>query len=136
MNSILKKYYIELPKFRKTNANMNNKINQWLAFIDDEDRGKIKLAEEKNDILKQARIEMNYLTGDAEVRRLAELKDKWESDWKSSINWAKREGEENGRKQEQTKMIKKLLERKISIEDIAEITGLTKEEILKIQNKK
>ena len=35
----LKWYFIELPKFRKAHPNMNEKINQWLAFIDDYDWG-------------------------------------------------------------------------------------------------
>ena len=90
----LKWYFIELPKFRKQNPNMNEKINQWLAFIDDNNREAIKLAEEKNDKLKKARIEMNYLTGEAEVRRLAELREKWEMDRISAINHATRKGEE------------------------------------------
>ena len=50
----------------------------------------IKVAEEKNDKLKKARIEMDYLTGDAEVRRLAELREKWEMDRVSAINYATR----------------------------------------------
>jgi len=36
------------------------------------------MAEEKNKTLEKARIEMNYLTGDEEVKRLAELREKWE----------------------------------------------------------
>ena len=31
-------WFIELPKFRKAHPDMNLKINQWLAFIDDEDK--------------------------------------------------------------------------------------------------
>ena len=58
---------------------MNEKINQWLAFIDDYDREMVKVAEEKNEKLKKARIEMNYLTGEAETRRLAELREKYNS---------------------------------------------------------
>ena len=129
VNSILKKYYIELPKFRKSNVDINNKLNQWLAFIDDEDRGKVKMAEEKNDVLKRARIEMNYLTGDEEIRRLTELKEKWESDWNSSMSWAKKEGE----KQNKIQIAKKLLNMKMSIEDIVKVTELSKEEVLKIK---
>ena len=64
----IKWYFIELPKFRKQNPNMNEKLNQWLVFLDDYNKEAVKLAEEKNDTLKKARIEMNYLTGDAEVR--------------------------------------------------------------------
>ena len=63
----------------------------------------IKVAEEKNDKLKKARIEMNYLTGDAEVRRLAELREKWEMDRISAINHATRKGEERRRKKAERK---------------------------------
>lgn len=87
----IKWYFIELPKFRKLNPDMNEKINQWLAFIDDYDRGLVNMAEKKNRTLQKARIEMDYLTGDEEVRRLAELREKWEMDRISAINYAKRQ---------------------------------------------
>ena len=85
-------------KFRKQNPDMNEKINQWLAFIDDYDREMVKVAEEKNEKLKKARIEMNYLTGEAETRRLAELREKWEMDRVSAINHATRKGIEERKK--------------------------------------
>ena len=94
----IKWYFIELPKFRKQNPDMNEKINQWLAFIDDYDREMVKVAEEKNEKLKKARIEMNYLTGEAETRRLAELREKWEMDRVSAINHATRKGKEERKK--------------------------------------
>ena len=94
----IKWYFIELPKFRKRNPDMNEKINQWLAFIDDYDREMVKVAEEKNEKLKKARIEMNYLTGEAETRRLAELREKWEMDRVSAINHATRKGKEERKK--------------------------------------
>ena len=87
----MKWYFIELPKFRKACPDMNEKINQWLAFIDDYDWGLIKMAKEKNKTLKEAGIEMDYLTGDEEVRRLVELREKWEMDWNSGIANAKEE---------------------------------------------
>ncbi len=83
------------------------------------------MAEEKNKILKQARVEMNYLTGDDEVRRMVELRDKWESDWNTSMNWA----ENKGIKKEKIKTAQKLLNKEMSIEEISEITELSIEEI-------
>ena len=88
----IKWYFIELPKFRKTNPNMNEKINQWLAFIDDNNKELVDMAENKNETLKKARIEMNHLAGDAEIRRLAELREKWEMDRISAINYATKIG--------------------------------------------
>ena len=99
----IKWYFIELPKFRKQNPNMNEKVNQWLAFIDDYNQEVIKVAEEKNDKLKKARIEMDYLTGDAEVRRLAELREKWEMDRVSAINYATRNRKSRGNKRRRRK---------------------------------
>ena len=136
----MKWYFIELPKFRKAHPNMDEKLNQWLAFIDDNDRGKIKMAEKKNKTLEKARKEMTYLTGDEEIRRLAELREKWEMDWNSSMDYSKREGIKEGiregvtegRKKERLENAKKMKEEKIPTETIMRITGLTKEEIEKL----
>ena len=174
-------WFIELPKFRKSNPNMDEKINQWLAFIDDENRRWVEMAEEKNVVIKKAKKEMSYLTGDEEVRRLAELREKWDEEYEASMRYARekgekagmeiglREGKEKGMEQgmqkgiqqgiekgiqqgieegiqqgirqgkqegikeaniENAKVMKKL---NIPIEQIMEITKLTKEEIEKIK---
>ena len=136
----MKWYFIELPKFRKAHPNMDEKLNQWLAFIDDNDRGKIKMAEKKNKTLEKARKEITYLTGDEEIRRLAELREKWEMDWNSSMDYSKREGIKEGKKEgikegakeKNLENAKKMKEEKIPTETIMRITGLTKEEIEKL----
>ena len=129
----MKWYFIELPKFRKAHPNMDEKLNQWLAFIDDNDRGKIKMAEKKNKTLEKARKEMTYLTGDEEIRRLAELREKWEMDWNSSMDYSKREGIregiKEGKKEKNLENAKKIRYDKIPIETIMKITKLTQEEI-------
>ena len=91
------------------------------------------MAEKKNKTLEKARKEMTYLTGDEEIRRLAELREKWEMDWNSSMDYSKREGIREGvtegRKKERIENAKKMKEKNIPIKTIVEITGLTKEEI-------
>ena len=68
---------------------------------------------------------MDYLTGDAAVRRLAELREIWELDYNSDINYAKDEG----KREKSFEIAKKLLEIQMPIEQISEITNLTEEEI-------
>lgn len=114
-------YFIELPKFRRIKPNINDKLNQWLLFIDDYDRGLIKMAEDKNETLKEARSVMTYLTGDEEVKRLAELREIWAIDRAFDRKEAKRE------------VAEEMLKNNISIEIIANCTGLTKEEIEKLK---
>ena len=87
------------------------------------------MAEEKNEKLKKARIEMNYLTGEAETRRLAELREKWEMDRVSAINHATRKG----KKEEKIEIAKKMLNENMSIEMIMKLTKLTREEIEKLK---
>ena len=92
-------WFIELPKFRKAHPDMNIKINQWLAFIDNEDKELVEVAEKKNRVLKKARKEVEYLTGNAAVRRMAELREKWDLEYEVSMDYAKKQGLEDGMKQ-------------------------------------
>lgn len=130
--SLIKYCFVELPKFRKQHPDMNNKLNQWLAFLDDTDRGLIKMAEEKNKVLQKARIEMNELTGDAAVQRLAELREKWEIDRVTALHYAKKEGKEEGMKIKTEEIAKEMLKQGLSIEVIVSVTKLTREEIEKL----
>ena len=88
------------------------------------------MAENKNKVLKKARKELDYLTGDAAVRRLAELRDKWEMDDYFIKKYAKKEGEKRGKKE----IAKNLLKMGMEIPKVIEATGLDKEEIEKISN--
>ena len=123
----MKWYFIEIPKFRNSQVDMNDKLNQWLAFIDDYKGERAKMAEEKNDVIKKAKVEMNYLTGEEAERRLQWLREKWEMDYNSDMGQARREGREE--------IIKKMLKANMSIEQISELTEIKREEIEKIMKK-
>ena len=150
-------WYIEFPKFRKQRPDMNETINQWLAFIDDENKEWVEMAEKKNKTLKKARADMKYLTGDEEVRRMAELQEKWDMEYAASMKHARelglekgeklglekgeklglekgeKLGLEKGRKKEKEEIARKMLQENMSIEKIAEFTRLSKEEIKKLK---
>ena len=148
VKSITTEYYIELPKFRKMNADMNIKLNQWLALLDDEDRGRIKMAEKKNKVIKDAMEELDYLLGNKELREAIDKRDLWESDLTNMKSYAEEKGEARGiakgekigevrgitkgKEEEKREIAKKLKEKGIDIDFIAETTGLTKEEIEKL----
>ena len=80
----MKKVFV-MAYLRKVHPDMEDKLNQWIAFIDNYDRGLVKMAEKKNKTIEKAREEMTYLTGDEAVRRLAELREKWEHDYYARI---------------------------------------------------
>ena len=122
-------YFVELPKFRRTKPDINDTLTQWLLFIDDHDRGMIEMAENKNKTLKEARVVMNYLTGDEEIKRLAEIRENWQIDRNFDMKHAKEEGEKRAKRE----MIKKMLKNGVDINVIAKCTDMTKEEIEKLK---
>lgn len=87
----------------------------------------------KNKYVKKAEKELEYLSGDAETRRLAELREKAIRDELAAIAKARREGREEGIKKNKMDIAKKMLAKKIDINTIIEVTGLEEKEIKKLQ---
>ena len=94
---------------------------------------------EENQDIKEAKEELDKISQDDILRRMA-LKAKLERmDHKQELYEAKRdgraEGEAIGIKQNQKETALKMLKKQIDIQTIKEITGLTEEEINKLKNK-
>jgi predicted transposase/invertase (TIGR01784 family) len=95
INNNVEYYYVELEKFRKQNPDMEEPLNQWLAFLDMERGDLLEMAKEKNEIIKQAKEYYDVLIGDEEVKRLAEV----EFLAKLEENTALENAEERGKKE-------------------------------------
>ena len=128
---------------------MKDPINQWLAFIDMERGDLLDMAEKENKIIKEAKKTYDTLTGDAEVKRLAEIrlmskleeqaalasardkgtKEGLELGKKEGLELGKKQGLELGKKQEKFETAKKMKSKNMPIKDIIEFTGLTQKEI-------
>ncbi len=122
----LELHYIQLPKFKEKSKRITNKLEQWLTFIKNENVEEIKMIENK--YIKKAEKELEYLTGDEETRRLAELREKAIRDEMAAMAKAKKQGITETKQE----VAKKMLEEKVDIDIIIKVTGLTKEEIEKI----
>ena len=144
INNDVKYYYIELEKFRNQNPDMTKRINQWSAFLDMERSDLLEMACKENDKVKRAVENYEVLTGDEEVKRLAEIRLMSKLEEKSALDCAREDGmkegkeigREEGREQERKETIeklrqiaKKLKKQKMPTKQISEITGLSKEEI-------
>lgn len=132
----LEMHFIELQKFRKKDPDMSNKLEQWLCLICNEE-DKIKMAESKNEEIEKAKKELEKLAMNPEDRELYELRLKAIRD-EMNIRYSgyidgMTEGEAKGKAEEKTEIAKKLLRKKMSIQDIVEVTGLSIEEIEKLK---
>lgn len=137
INNTVKYYYIELEKFRNQNPNMEEKINQWLAFIDMERGDLLEMAKEKNKEIKEATDAYEVLTGNDEIKRIAEIRLMSELEEQSALATARAKGTEEGLKQGKEEGLKEIAKRMrnkgINIEEIMELTKLSKEEIEKLK---
>ena len=130
-------HFIQIPKFIKEKRGAKTKLDQWMQFISQINQREVELAMKENKEIRKANEEYEYLTGDAAERRLAFLRDKAIRDEKSIRQGGREEGREEGRKEgrkeKQLEIAKKLLKKGMTIEEIVEITELSKEEIEKLK---
>lgn len=140
INNSITYYYIELEKFRKQNPDMTQPINQWLAFLDMERGDLLEMAKKESKKVEKAMENYEVLTGEAEVKRLAEIRLMSELEEKSALASARDKGEKIGREQgekigreqgekigsakEKIKIAKELLKLGIPKEQIMQATGV------------
>ena len=145
MTDKLELHFLELPKLIENKEEGNKRLRQWLEFIYNKRKGEIEVAVKENEKIAKAQVEYKYLTGDEKVQRLAFLRDKWESDHKSELNWEKREAEKKGRKlgerigeakgerRKQKEIIIKMLKENYEDDIIIKLTEIDKEELEKLK---
>lgn len=96
---------------------------------------------EENKAIKKAIGELEQVSGDEKIRRIAELKEKYIRDEQASLEYAKDEGYKTGkeegmkagRNEGRNEIAKNMLKENLSIELISKLTSLSQEEIEKLK---
>ena len=86
----------------------------------------------ENKYYKQAREELEYLSGDPDFQRLVESRAGFLMDQAVAQKEREEKGKAEGEKKKQLEIAKKMKAKKMSIEEIIELTELPKEEIEKL----
>lgn len=138
LTDVLELYILEIPKAKKIlEKEPNNRLAQWMLFLDDPNESEVSRIMEENKEIKKAMNELEEMSEDEELRRLAELKEKAIIDENLAKiynrEYGKKEGIKEGIEQNKLEIAKKLKLKKWSIEKIMEVTELTEEQIDKIE---
>ena len=127
-------YIIELPKI--SSFNENESLDSWVKFIKNPEVVDMSDAND-NEAVKAAKKVLQDISNDEKERELAELREKYIMDQKAIASKGYDKGLEagiqQGIEQERYNNAKKMLEEKIDIAIIIKITGLSVEEIEKIE---
>ena len=133
---------IELPKaLKEYENNKSNTLLQWMMFLDNPETEEVSKIMENNEDIKNAKQELDKISQDDILRRMA-LKAELERMDQKQLNYeARRDGKAEGieegiKKGEKAGILKakkedakKMLEKGIDLSVIMEITGLSEEEI-------
>ena len=145
LTDMVKYYIIELSKFKKKKPKVADLLEKWLYVIGG-DRKMMEECKKENEEIKEAVEQLTQMSADEYERELYEIRERSRLTYNTEMYEARRQGEvkgkeegikegiEKGEKESQLKIAKKLLERKMSTQEIAEITGLKEEEIEKLKD--
>lgn len=137
MTEDLEIHIIEIPKINRMLE--NGKLKKWILFLENPEGEETKRMAEKEKEIKEAIETLEDISSDEEKERIAELRQKYIMDRTSEIRTAKeigvKEGLEKGIEKgikeginkEKREIAKKMLQKGMPLENIAEITGLSKE---------
>ena len=124
-------HILEMPKIKETET---DELALWLRFIKNPRNEGVKeeMEKEGNKYFEQAMKELEYLSGDPDFKRLVEAREGFLRDQEAYKDEGIELGEKRGEKKKQKEIAKKMLIKKMPMEDIIELTGLTEEEIKKL----
>ena len=134
----IKVYILELPKIERMKSEDKN-LNLWIKFIKDLEVKKLADNKEKDEKLEEtikaiqeAKEKYEELCQDEHARYIAELREKYVEETASVRQMGYEEGLETGQEKEKKKTAKIMKDKKYSIDEIMQITELSKEEIEKL----
>lgn len=120
-------HFIQIPKCKK--EEIKTKLDEWMQFIGNISEKGVNIAMKSNERIKEAKEELEYLNGDEETRRIAELREKAIRDETTNLNSARKEGERLGLEKGKIEIAKKMKGKGHTIEEVVELTELSKEEV-------
>ena len=136
-------HVLEIPKIENMEI-LNDELAQWLKFIENPGNEEVDKVMSENIFLKQAKEELAHLSGDSDFQLLVEsregmLKDIYcfkEEAREKGLEEGRKEGRKEGREEGEIsnakKIAKKMKAKNMPIDEIAELTELSKEEIEKL----
>jgi predicted transposase/invertase (TIGR01784 family) len=156
LTDALEIHFIDMVKFRRVREKdiRNDPLQRWLAWLDKESpAGLVEEALKMDTAIRKAEEKMAYVSGDKEALRAYQMREMALSDWTSGLNHAReegiqegmqkgkregiqegmqkgiQEGKREGMQEGMRKVALKMKKRGISVDQIAEDTGLSVEEI-------
>lgn len=143
LTDILEIHFLELPKLfdDSIKKDEDDPVIQWMEFIDGESKGVMEMLAKKNKEIKKAFNLLEIISNDEKARMLYEAREAEIKDQATRLQEAEEKGikegiargVEEGKEKGMIEVAIKLLGEGVEIEFISRVTGLSKEQILKLE---
>ncbi|SDB33956.1 conserved hypothetical protein (putative transposase or invertase) [Desulfonatronum thiosulfatophilum] len=139
LTDVLEVHFLELPRLREAilAGPETDPLTQWMLFIDGESQEVIKMLAHDNKDIRQAYNLLEVISKDKLKRMAYEAREAELMDQRSRILSAEMKGREEGRVEGEEIGIRKIVQamfaRGMSLDDVAAITGLDREQVAGLQ---
>ena len=134
LTDVLEIYIIELNKLKNGVVKDNQKLNSWLYFIKSSKVVVNKnMREEDIEEIKKAQKILEDISADEHEKWLAEMRLKYIRDKHAIEEFGYDKGYKSGQSKKQEEIVRNIKKKNMDAKFIAEVTGLTEEEIEKIK---
>lgn len=134
LTDVMEIRFLELPKFRKAKPDLSRPLDRWLVFIEDSPEEVLEMVLKAEPAIAKAEELLEYLGSLDEIKRYYEAREMAIHDEITRVTGAKEEGRTEGRLEGKLEITKKLIGMKMEMKQIIELTGLSEEEVRRLQN--
>jgi len=137
LTDILEVHFLEIQKLfdEDIEKDENDPIVQWMEFLDGKSKGVMEMLAEKNKDIKKAYDLLKIISKDEKAKMLYEARQAEISDQLTRLKSAEEKGIEKGATEKALRVAEKMLRHGDSIEDIVDMTELSKEKVIELKKK-
>lgn len=137
LTDLLEVHIIEFPKFERAAKDTSVPLHRWLMFMDEKlPEERLKELMKMDPMIEVTEEQLEGMSRDEFMRRVAEMREKAQMDWVSSIEDAKQEGKIEGKiegkVESQTEIVLKMLEKGMKPAQISELLDLPIDKVNRI----
>lgn len=140
-------HFIEYPKFLDAEKNLHDPLHRWLLFLNEKlPEDTLKELMKMDRLIKESKERLDWLSSDAETRRLYEAREHAIIEWNSNMSESEAKGKAEGRVEGRTEgrtegrsgrnseIVMNMIDMGLDISVIVKATGLNVKEIEQIKN--
>ncbi len=137
LTDVLEVHFLEIPKLfdKEIQIDENSAIVQWMEFLDGKSKGVMEMLAKKNESIKRAYDLLQIISKDEKARMIYEAREAELRDQLTRIKSAEEKGINIGEDRKAISIAEKMIKRGNSVEDIIDLTELSRDKILELKKK-